>query len=113
MSNPETLIIDVRPDTMREEFGYFECSTQLVYSEMARNTFYQELMKLVDDKVDHTIFIYCESGQYAMFIQQQILDAGFTNVIAGEAYEDLLQTGCTCPLGTFFYIFVFFCCFLF
>ena len=101
MANPETLIIDVRPDSMREELGYFECSTQLVYSEMKPYEFYEAVATLVDHVMDHPILIYCASGQSAMTVQQEISDAGFTNVRAGGAYQDLIGAGCSCPLGIF------------
>jgi rhodanese-related sulfurtransferase len=101
MSNPETLVIDVRPDSMREETGYFECSTQLVYSEMTPDTFYEAVKELVDHNMDYPILIYCASGQSAMFVQQEISDAGFTNVVAGGSYEDLNTAGCACPSGIF------------
>ena len=102
MANPETLIIDVRPDSMREELGYFECSTQLVYSEMKPSAFYEGVTILVDHEMDHPIFIYYTSGQYAMTVQQVISDVGFTNVRDGGSYEDLIESGCTCltPIPT-------------
>ena len=104
MVNPETLIIDVRPDSMREELGYFECSTQLVYSEMKPSSFNENVATLVDHEMDHPILIYWASGQSA--IPQAISDAGFTNVRSGGTYKDLIESGCTCPLGIFLIIFV-------
>ena len=103
MANSETLIIDVRPDSMREESGYFECSTQLVYSQMGAEAFNEEVKRIVENNMDHPILVYCASSESSMNVKQSCLDAGFTNVKDGAAYEDLLEEGCACPPKGFFF----------
>jgi rhodanese-related sulfurtransferase len=104
MSNPDVLVIDVRPNSMREEIGYFECSTQLVYSQMTPDAFSLSMKELVANDMNHPILVYCATEQSSMSVQQTLLDTGFTNVQSGGAYEDLVEAGCECPATGIFFV---------
>ena len=62
ISDPDTLIVDIRPQNMIDETGMFDCAVNVDKSQYDTDAeFAAAVSTLVGDDLDHPIVVYCAS----------------------------------------------------
>lgn len=82
-SNDQTILLDVRSQGEYDE-GHLEGAVLIPVGEL------KERVGELGDNKDTPIVVYCKKGIRAARAQGILEDNGFTNVVNGGSYEDLL-----------------------